>query len=245
MMKTNWIRAAAVAPLLLSFCACTATRFAHQLKQTYSAPAVVDLERSANFPAGSFDRVWESVIAFFSTRQISIETVEKESGIIVAKQMLTASSDGGGIALLGTVSTERAILKQTMTPSQFGGSANPSIVMATGTVSKQELVQRSLTTSTKPAMYQVAVSFNVFVSRFSEAELKVTINSTINPAERLQIWNGWYWAPSLSSDTPGSEDEIARSLMVHHVQPTLVEAKPVSAGTLEKALIEHLRSQVK
>lgn len=224
---------------------CTATRFAHQMIQSYSPAAPVEVERSAVFPRGRFDQVWESVISFFATQQISIETVEKESGIIVAKRMLMASSDATGMASLGMLETERSLLKQTMEPAQFEGSANASVVRASGRVTKQETVASSVAQTSRVASYQVAVSFNVFVSRFSETELRVTINTSMTPSESLKLWCGWYWRPELNTETPGDEAAIAVGLASCGVSPVAVEAKPVSNGVLEKSLFEYLKRQVK
>jgi hypothetical protein len=224
---------------------CTATRFAHQINQKYSPAAPVEVERTAVFPRGTFDRVWESVISFFATQQISIETVEKESGIIVARRMLMASTDGAGMAALGMIETERALLKQTMEPTQFAGSANSSIVRATGRIAKQEVVASSVVRTSQGASYQVAVSFNVFVSRFSETELRVTINTSMTPGEPLRLWCGWYWVPELSTDTPGGEAVMAAGLASQGMPPTVVEARPVSNGSLEESLLAYLKQQVK
>jgi hypothetical protein len=215
------------------------------MTQSYAPVEATEAERSVVFPRESFDRVWESVISFFATQQISIETVEKESGIIVAKKILTARSDGGGIAALGTVQTERSLLKQSMEPSRFEGSANASFVRATGRVTAQETVASSICRSSRGASYQVAVSFNVFVARFSETEVRVTINVNMTPVEPLQLWRGWYWRPELSTSVPGDESSIATGLAACGVSPVKVEASPVTTGALERSLFDHLRQQVR
>jgi hypothetical protein len=214
------------------------------MSQQYVADSPVEIERSVTFAHGSFDRVWESVISFFATQQISIETVEKESGIIVAKRMLMASSNGEGIVSLGTIKSERSLLKQKLEPVQFEGSANASIVRSTGRIMREETIKPSIARSSRRASYQVAVSFNVFVARFSETEVRLTINTSISPAEPLKLWCGWYWRPDLREDVPGDEATIAMGLASSGVPPQLVEASPVSNGTLEKALLDYVRQRL-
>ena len=169
--------------------------------------------------------------------------MEKESGIIVAKKMLTADSNGDGMAALGNIVSERSLLKQWLEPSQFAGSANPGVVRSTGTVTREEPIADSVVHSTRPATYRVAISFNVFVARFSESELRVTVNVSMTAADSIQLSTGWFWRPGLSEEAPGSEGEIIAGLVAAGVAPIVVEAKPLSTGSLERALLDYVRQR--
>ena len=238
-------RAQCLAVVCLVAQSCATTRLAHSISQSYLPAVAAEVDRAMTFDAGTFDQVWESVISFFASRQISIETVEKESGIIVAKKTLTASSDGDGIADLGSIETERAFVKQWLEPSQFEGSLNPATVRATGKITRQEIVAESVVRSTRPAAYRVAVSFNVFVARFSETEIRVTMNVSMDPLAPVKLYNRWYWNTTLSSDTLGDEATIVRGIAAAGGSPVEVEVHPVTTGSLEGLFLEYLRRGVR
>ncbi len=219
--------------------ACTATRTAHQLAQAYTPPAVPSVANSRTFENVSFDKAWEAIIQFFAEQQISIETLEKDSGIVVAKKMLTSGSDGDGIVKLGNVTSTRYILKQWLEPVRFEGSANAAVVRATGRVTKEERQPDPIVTS-EPAACRSAVSFNVFVARFAEEKLKVTINVNVSTADSLKLWNGWVWHDFLEGAPIQSTDRLI-SLLQAHVQPTPTNPEPVTTGQLEGVFLDHLQ----
>jgi len=229
----------------ISLCqSCSATRFAHQINQEYEPPEAIEIESMASFSLSDYDEVWESVISFFATKQIGIEAVEKDSGIIVARKQLTASSGGDGIALLGLVRTKRFILKQWLEPSQYQGSANPDVVRATGKVVRAELIEGSLQESAQKSAYGVTVSFNVFVSRFSDSEVRVQVNLDTSAAMPLELYRGWVWDVSLPEDLPVNEPDLINRLRKADVGPISVDPQPVSTGVLEKALLNYIRARV-
>jgi len=218
---------------------CTATRTAHEISQAYAPPKKPEVENSKTFKGASFDETWEAIISFFATRQISIETLEKESGIVVAKKMLTSGSDGDGIVRLGDVTTTRQILKQWLKPSQFAGSANPGVVRATGTVTKQEAVAGSVVKTVAPAACRSSVSFNVFVSRFAEEEMKVTINVDVSTVDAMELYSAWVWRDYLEGAPLATTPQLI-SLVRSHVAPNVVNPEPVTTGALEQVFLDHL-----
>lgn len=230
--------------VVLALQSCSAYRYGHEIKQEYLAPEPITVENSAEFQEGSFDRVWESVIAFFASEQISIDTVEKDSGIIVARKLLTATSVGDGLADLGQVRTRRVVRKQWLKPSGFAGSLNPSYVEATGTVTKEEDLAETAVEDVRSAFYKATVAFNVFVERFADNRVRMVVNVNLEAAEVLPLWSGWYWRPGLSSSTPGTESQIAGGLGAIGVTPALVDGEPVSTGRLEAALLNFVASRV-
>ena len=98
--------------------------------------------------------------------------------------------------------------------------------------------------STKPATYRVAISFNVFVARFSESELRVTVNVSMIAADSLRLYRGWTWRPEFPTDRPRSEAEIIAGLVSAGVSPIVVNAEPISTGSLEQALLDYVRRRV-
>lgn len=225
---------------VVSLCtSCTATRNAQEIRQSYEAPATCEVANSRAFEGVTFDKMWEAIIAFFASRQISIETLEKESGIVVAKKMLTMGSEGEGIVKLGDVTTKRQIVKQWLEPSQFQGSAVPSVVRATGRITKQEPVSGSAVTTVMPADCRAAVAFNVFVTRFAQAKLKVTMNVEVSTVDALQLYNGQIWRDYLDEAPLASAQQIINELR-NSIQPTAVNPRPVTTGVLERAFFDHI-----
>lgn len=223
---------------------CQATRVAHQISQSYTAPQAVEIDTSETFPASQHNQVWEAVVQFFATVQVPIETIEKDSGIVVARKSLAPGSDGGGFVALGEVQTTCSLLKQSMSPNGFQGSANAAHVRATGTVTAQETVESSRYATNATAAYRASISFNAFVARFTDDEVRLTINVTVAPAESLELYSGWHWRNNLPTDAAGNAASIIAGLQAAGVQPQKLEPTPVSTGKLEKMLLDHVRARL-
>lgn len=54
-----------------------------------TAPEVYDFPKSRVVPEGK-DAVWERVVEFFAANNLSIKTIEKDSGIVAAERMITS-----------------------------------------------------------------------------------------------------------------------------------------------------------
>ncbi|WP_287011309.1 hypothetical protein [Brevundimonas sp.] len=61
-----------------------------------TAPATYDVKNSEVIPA-SQDVVWERIVGFFATNNLSIKTIEKASGIIAAERIVGSPAVGGKI----------------------------------------------------------------------------------------------------------------------------------------------------
>ncbi len=58
-----------------------------------TAPLVHEVEKTRTIPA-SKDVVWERAVGFFATNNLSIETIEKDSGIIAAERTVNRPAAG-------------------------------------------------------------------------------------------------------------------------------------------------------
>lgn len=61
-----------------------------------TAPASYEFERTRTI-AEPKDAVWERVVEFFATNNLSIKTIEKDSGIIAAERMIGSPGTGGSV----------------------------------------------------------------------------------------------------------------------------------------------------
>lgn len=62
-----------------------------------TAPEVYDFPKSRVVPDGK-DAVWERVVEFFAANNLSIKTIEKDSGIVAAERMITSPRGDGTVA---------------------------------------------------------------------------------------------------------------------------------------------------
>lgn len=227
-------------PLLAS---CSASRIAHQVQQEYVKPEPVEFEKTITLDIESFDRTWESIIGFFATRQIPIETIEKDSGIIVAKKIAANEEESGLIARLGEIRTTTWMVRQSMSPSRFQGSMNYWVVRSTGKVTESDVIEGSREESSEMASYRVTLSFNVFVERFGTDQVRTTINTIVTPGRKLLVTSGWVWDNKAPTDRTLSPPEILGRLGRHGVQPKAIVPVPVSSGSLETQFLEHVRER--
>lgn len=81
-MRKSALSFAIVSALALSACA--------------TPPASYNVVNNRVVPE-SKDVVWERVVSFFATNNLSIKTIEKDSGIIAAERMISSPTTSGGI----------------------------------------------------------------------------------------------------------------------------------------------------
>ncbi len=222
---------------------CTATRVVDEVNQKYIAPEERDFERSIDFDGVEYNRVWEVIIGFFASRQISIDTIEKDSGIVVAKKMISDRSDAEAIADLGIVKSRVRKVKQWLKPSQFAGSANYWVVQSTGTVTESKPIEGTQVESEEMPSFRVAVAFNVFVERFAGGRLRTTINTSMETTQEVELYNGWAWSGKNDSNSVANTSEIIQRLRPH-LPPSRVVPRARSKGLFEKAFLDHLRKGV-
>jgi hypothetical protein len=63
-----------------------------------TAPGAYDVRNTRTYPQGK-DAVWERVVETFASENLSIKTIEKDSGIIAADRMFGSPIGGGGTIL--------------------------------------------------------------------------------------------------------------------------------------------------
>jgi hypothetical protein len=61
-----------------------------------TAPSTYTFNKSRTYPE-SKEEIWQRAVEFFATNNLSIKTIEKDSGIIAAERMIGAPSSGGTI----------------------------------------------------------------------------------------------------------------------------------------------------
>jgi hypothetical protein len=61
-----------------------------------TAPQVYDVQNAQVMPEGK-DVVWERLVGYFATNNLSIKTIEKDSGIIAAERMMGRPGSSGKI----------------------------------------------------------------------------------------------------------------------------------------------------
>ncbi len=62
-----------------------------------TAPATYSVNNSRVVPEGK-DVVWERVVEYFASNNLSIKTIEKDSGLIAAERMIGTPRQGGDLA---------------------------------------------------------------------------------------------------------------------------------------------------
>lgn len=225
---------------LASLHSCSASRYVFDVTQSYIPPATPDQPRNATTVKGEeFDALWERVIAFFATNQIPIDTLEKASGIVVAKRIVTSLADAATFADLGQIRTTAQQVREDLSPAQFEGSANASIVRATGNVTSRSNVGEPLVFNTK-ADYRLSIAFNVFVRRFAGGDaIEVAINSSVAADERITLVGGTTrWSPSKIENV-----DVAWLLKNEPLrQGAPAQPLPRSTGAFEKMFIQHVES---
>jgi hypothetical protein len=222
---------------LLAACAlmvcgsCNVNRYTVQISQSYDPPEKVAAKvHSKTFKGVSYDRVWEAIISFFATRQISIDTLEKESGIVVAKRMVGTTEEAFRLVSPGTLVTSIWKMKQSVQPSHFNGSLNPEHVFRTGRVLGETRVG-DIKKIESIAQFRMRVGFNVFVRRFGEKGVSVQINASFDPVSDLELVNGWcgYWHEEYQAPM----DMLTVLSAMKQVSKAKAQVSPRSTGEFE------------
>lgn len=75
------------------------------LASCVTAPDVYDFPKSRVIPE-SKDVVWGRVVEFFASNSLSIKTIEKDSGLVVAERMFSAPSRGSSVGAWASCGSE-------------------------------------------------------------------------------------------------------------------------------------------
>lgn len=161
---------------------CTVYRYSSRNEYLYVAPAVPEFDNEKSFNA-SFNKVWEGIISYFAERSITIETVEKDSGIIVAQKMFGKTNEIAGLIAPGIVKVKAFSVIETLVPSSDYGCLNPNYVRAYGTVKHTE--EDLIGEYDDDAIYGVQVKFNIFAKIKSKDLTSVTVNTEFIPTNNV------------------------------------------------------------
>lgn len=222
---------------------CTVTRTSYLIEQSYRAPEADPPQASRIFSAASFDAVWESVVRFFAERHHTIATIEKDSGIIVARRA-TGRSRQLPTVLAGEIETTVREFRDIVTADQWEGSMNPSFVRAHGKLKERSPADREPEVWRSRADYGVSIAWNIHVERTGAEEgVRVTVNALLEPTESLAVHNGYYIPQDGERGMAGPE------ALFHYEQhfrgvPDLVMPTPLSNGQFETAILDYIESQV-
>ena len=163
--------------IFVSGCIRTFTRTDSHL--TYAPPGISNYENKKDFYA-SYDKVWEGVISYFAENNISIETLEKDSGIVVAKKMIANSNEVKEAFDTGYMKNETFLVKDTYQNPTFSGMANPSYVRRHWRLVSSD--STIISESQNPVNCRLNVKFNVFVKN-SVKRVTVIFNLNIETVD--------------------------------------------------------------
>jgi len=160
--------------LLIFVSGCSKTYTTTWNNLTYIPPNISNYENKKDFHA-SYDQVWEGVISYFAENNISIETLEKDSGIVVAKKMIANSNAVKEMFDTGYMKSETCSVENTYENPTFVGIINPTYVTRHWRhVSSDETI---ISESQNPVNCRLNVKFNVFVRKSIK---KVTVIFNLN-----------------------------------------------------------------
>ncbi len=180
-----------------SMTGCTAYKEYNRTDFSYQAPEAKQIRTSKVYTA-PYDKVWESVISFFAERNITIQTIEKVSGIVAAQKMYGDLMDAIDLIEPGEVEAKTIRVTEKKEPAGWVGSANASYVREHGRVvdTQEEVIE----TTTGRALYRIAIKFNVFCRKNQSDSVAVSINLQFEPAESVHgavprpVSKGWFEA---------------------------------------------------
>jgi hypothetical protein len=162
---------------LMSICACSRALTREETRLSYISPEAFSIDNKKDFSA-PYDRVWGGIISFFTEKNISIETLAKDSGIIVAKQFLANSIETERIVDVGRIKREHVELNEVYTNSTYFGMANSDYVRRNWTLASSN--SNVLNTAYEPITCSLIIKFNVFADK-KDRKTTVAINLAIEP----------------------------------------------------------------
>ena len=141
-------------------------------------PKEIKSSRIYNF---SYDEVWEGIISFFATTNISIKTLEKDSGIVVAEKSLDDSKEMKDFVDIGYI--DETNYQYRIKNEQYYGYLNPYDFYSLSLMTRpagSELISKN--TVKKDLDVSVLSVYNVFARKIKEGtEVSVNINYKILP----------------------------------------------------------------
>lgn len=152
--------------------------------QKYILPQNTDFTKEKMFSA-SFDNIWEGIISYFATNNISIKTLEKDSGIIVAERMVDFSSDIDLLFDIGHIEEEISQHSETYKCNQWymlkSQSIDPQFYPIVKQVCKKlDSEQKDTYINRIKIKSDIITTYNVF-ARKAKNGINVSVNTTFNP----------------------------------------------------------------
>ena len=168
--------------IMTTFSSCTTYRYSHTQNHIYIPTNESNITTQKIFNA-PFDKVWTGIVSFFAEQNISIATIEKDSGIVVAEKMFGNPEDTIGVILPGIVKTEYVKITQTMRPKEYFGCLNPDYIRLYGQVVDEQ--KTIIKTSEDVARYNIQMKFNVFAVKVTDSKTRVSVNLEFRPLENV------------------------------------------------------------
>ena len=163
-------------------CGCTTYRYSNRQEFVYLASQQRQINNQRTFDA-TFDKVWEAIVAYFAKNNISIETIEKASGIIAAQKIFSTAQEAIQYVDPGLVKVRDIEIKEKMQPREYFGSANPDYIRRYGKVVGVE--ERIIREHDIPANYGLILKFNVFCKKEDGNKINVQINTELVPTSLI------------------------------------------------------------
>jgi hypothetical protein len=206
------------------------------------APTAPELEAGVSCDAAVYDQLWDAIIAFFSSRDISIAKQNKAAGTVTTEvRLIEAGADPEGLVALGQIVSTAHRVRQSLKPSEFTGSGNINYVRANGTITGSKVIAESAVEDTADASYRVSIAFVVLLTRSGNA-VNTKIDIVLKPDGQVELINGWAWTRGDDSETVSAIPTVVARLR-NRVDVKRVDPTPLSMGVFEQAFMQFVRQR--